>query len=268
MTTTPAESTAPAELRLGRDVVRRMRLPGPPIGAPLPSRIGSLASSVTRFAAATSRPVDVRRALIGPGPRGLDGSSAPPRWWTPVAPADVDSPVPAAADTGSAPLRRTTEAPAWLAPARPVAIRRLPERNLPRAAREVPNEATWTPGGIVGGLRGEVARVRRLDEVAAAGPMLTQNDRTKLNAGMAARHAHQAAAQQALAQQAAVPQASQPSVRRATTRAPRQPGTAATPAPTASEPPTGPAAPPSSAAAPAVPGSGASATVSAVPAQD
>ncbi|MFC6342261.1 hypothetical protein ACFP8W_09750, partial [Nocardioides hankookensis] len=71
MTTTSAETSAPADLRLGRDVVRRMRLPGPPLGQPLPSRIGSLASSVSRFAAATSRPIDVRRALIGPGPGGL-----------------------------------------------------------------------------------------------------------------------------------------------------------------------------------------------------
>jgi len=256
MTDTPADPTAPADLRLGRDVVRRMRLPGPPIGTPLPSRIGSLASSVTRFAAATSRPVDVRRALIGPGPHGLAGSSAPPRWWTPVASAP-DSPA-AAPDSAAGEVRRTpaAAAPAWLAPARPVAIRRLPERSLPRAAREVPNEGTWTPGGIVGGLRGEVARVRRLEEVVAVGPMLTQTDRAKLNAGLAARNAQQAAAQQTT---------SQPTVaRRATTRAPRQSATASS-APSASEPSTASPAP-SGTVAPAgsaAPVGGASATVSA-----
>ena len=63
---------------LGRAVVRRLRLPGPPLGARLPSRIGSLASSVQRFAAATSRPVDVRRSLMGPGTR--PGEVRPPRW--------------------------------------------------------------------------------------------------------------------------------------------------------------------------------------------
>ncbi|WP_345522545.1 hypothetical protein [Nocardioides conyzicola] len=258
MTTPSSEAPAPVELRLGRDVARRMRLPGPPVGRPLPSRIGSLASSVSRFAAATSRPVDVRRALIGPDPRGLSASSAPPRWWTPVE-RQPESPA-SAPDSGDAAVRRTTDAPggtpAWLSSARPVAIRRLPERSLPRAAREVPNEATWTPGGIVGGLRGEVARIRRMDEVAAVGPMLTQNDRAKLNAGMAARQAQQAAAQQATSQPAVA--------RRATTRTPRQPASAASAPPSASEPPTGPAAPSAvvaPAAAPA-PAGGAPSTVS------
>jgi hypothetical protein len=256
MTTTPADPSAPADLRLGRDVVRRMRLPGPPIGRPLPSRIGSLASSLTRFAAATSRPVDVRRALIGPGPHGLAGSTAPPRWWTPVAP-EADAPA-AASEPAAGEVRRTPAAatPAWLTPARPVAIRRLPERSLPRAAREVPNETTWTPGGIVGGLRGEVARVRRLEEVVAVGPMLTQTDRAKLNAGLAARSTQQAAAQQAT---------SQPTVaRRATTRTPRQSATASS-APSASEPSTAPSVPSGSVApaGSAAPVGGASATVSA-----
>ncbi len=232
MTTTPEETRTDAdrpELVLGRGVVRRMRLPGRPIGQPLPTRIGSLASSVSRFAAATSRPVDIRRALAGPGPQGMDGSSAPPRWWRPTDRETADAP--------GAP-----QPPAWLAPARPVAIRRLPERGLPRAAHAVPDESSWSPGGILGGLRAEVVRVRRLDEVTAVGPMLTQTDRTKLNAGMAARAASVRAGGTP-APPSTPPNAaphstpSVPALRRSTTRAPRSPSPSAPPAPAASEPP-------------------------------
>jgi alkylation response protein AidB-like acyl-CoA dehydrogenase len=55
-----------AATRLGHEVVRRLRRPGPPVGKLRPAPVGSLASAVVRFAAATARPVTFRRVLGGP----------------------------------------------------------------------------------------------------------------------------------------------------------------------------------------------------------
>ncbi|MDP9093586.1 MAG: hypothetical protein M3N95_11805, partial [Actinomycetota bacterium] len=161
--------------RLGRAVVSRLRLPGPPRGRERPSRIGSVASSSIRFAAAAGRPAEVRRSLRGPGLARVNSFSEagtrPPRWWTP--PEAAFAPDHEGARTASF--------------TREVRGGDLPERGLPRAVRNVPNEQTWTPGGIVGSLVSSVAPVRRLDEVSAAGAMLTQHDRSKLSAVTAAR---------------------------------------------------------------------------------
>ncbi len=312
---------------LGAAVVRRMRLPGPPLDRPLPSRIGTLASGVQRFALSTSRPVEIRRALAGPDP-SFGGAMRPPRWWVPTSPrqagddhtpdtaATVRTPVfsgsdapdapsgripgataspegatasaaqrvvlrrraadspnadspnagpvtsgvvggtnvadatpgsvvaggaghsahsangPAAADAGqvaatSAHIARSTDtvpgaadavgsgsasatetsvggslggsqaagsassaaeavAP-WLTPATTVDAAELEERGLPRAARTVPNEETYSPGGLLSGLTGRVAPVRRHAEVVAAGPMLVAADQARLRRTRAQR---------------------------------------------------------------------------------
>ena len=155
--------------RLGREAAGRLRLPGPPLGKPLPSRIGSLASSVERFASSLSRPVEIRRSLRGPGSH--EDSVRPPRWWTGDTPQSGEASAP----------------PQWLRRTRRVDPRELPARQLPRAAHAVPNEQTYTPGGIVNGLHAEVARVRRMNDVVAAGSMLTSADRSRLGAATAAR---------------------------------------------------------------------------------
>ncbi|MDT4902887.1 MAG: hypothetical protein QOH52_903, partial [Pseudonocardiales bacterium] len=150
--------------RLGPAVAQRMRRPGPPLGRLRPARPGSVASSVQRFAAATSRPIRVRRALEGPAALSVhptSGPIAPPRWWTPTRAAERDS-LP------------------------PVAVAELPARGLPRAVRRVPNEQTWTPGGIAVGMKADVVQVPRRAEVTAAGPMLMQQDRARLTPPRAA----------------------------------------------------------------------------------
>ncbi|MEO9140181.1 MAG: hypothetical protein ABI345_14085, partial [Jatrophihabitans sp.] len=142
--------------RLGRDVGRRLRRPGMPAGHQRPARLGSIASAVTRFAASTSRPVTMRRALQGPASVAVPTSSAsevaPPRWWTPTHTEHADS-------TG---------------------VDELPARGLPRAVRRVPNQETWTPGGIATGMRPDIVNVRRPAAVTAAGPMLMQQDKARL----------------------------------------------------------------------------------------
>jgi hypothetical protein len=221
---------------LGRQAVGRLRLPGPPLDRPLPSRIGSLASGVQRFVSSLSRPVEIRRALAGPGSH--EGSVAPPRWWT-------GAPEPAEPSTTGRP------AP-WLASARQVASHDLPGRQLPRATRAVPNESTYTPGGIVGGLRSEVARVRRMDEVAAAGPMLTSADRTKLNAA-AVRRRQASAAVSSAPPVRPTPRASVQRTAAAAPAVPDRPGPASAAPSAPSVPPAPTPAPTPALAAPSVP---------------
>jgi hypothetical protein len=215
--------------RLGRQAVARMRLPGPPLDRPLPSRVGSLASGVQRFASSLSRPVEIRRALAGPGSH--EGNVRPPRWWAGDPAADES------ASTGSLAVPAARR---WQPEARTVSTGDLPGRQLPRAARSVPNESSYTPGGIVDGLRGEVARVRRLDDVTAAGQMVTSADRAKLSAATTVRR--RAAA---LAASAPVAPASRP------VSAPAPTPTAA--APSAPGAPSGQTAAPVRGPAPSVP---------------
>ncbi|HZZ95421.1 MAG TPA: hypothetical protein VFE19_00285 [Jatrophihabitantaceae bacterium] len=159
--TAPSEVDAVDATRLGREAAARLRLPGPPRARSRPSRIGSIASSSARFAAGTARPIAVRRALAGPDVVPVrsyrNAGVAPPRWWTPEA-----------------------EAPREVATRRSFTPAELPARGLPRAVRRVPDQQTWTPGGIVAGLHAEVANVRRMDATTAAGPMLMAHDRARL----------------------------------------------------------------------------------------
>ncbi|WP_370250067.1 hypothetical protein [Nocardioides sp.] len=200
----------------------RLRRPGPPLGRPLPTRVGSLASSVQRFASSVGMPVDVRVAMRGPG---LSHGTRPPRWWVPAAPTEIE---PA---TGAVIGRSVAPAARWLAGSGTVSG--LPERGLPRAARGVPDEDSYSPGGIVGGLRPETVRVRRHPEVTATGPMLTSGDQRRLSASTVRRRVRAEAA----AATAAVPAP--------TPRDTRTPGRPATPGPSdASAPrPAGPAGP-------------------------
>ncbi|HET8718335.1 MAG TPA: hypothetical protein VFM50_11360, partial [Nocardioidaceae bacterium] len=149
--------------RLGRDVTHRLRLPGAPAPLRRAASVGRLGASATRFAAGVGRPVQVRRALVGQSPARVRSTGAapvsPPPWWSMVTATGMNrateaDPAPIATTT---PLRRSTD---------------LPARGLPRAARKVPDADTWTPGGIVNSLVTQVARVRRFDDVVAAGPMV------------------------------------------------------------------------------------------------
>jgi hypothetical protein len=162
--------------RLGRDVVRRLRLPGQPLGVPRPARIGSIASSAVRFAAATSRPIAFRRALSGPEVRHIrsyrDAAVLPPRWWLP----------PAEPTTGGRSWRGRRDGAHH--GARHVKTQELPARGLPKAVRRTPNEQSWTPGGIVESLGATVAQVRRFEAVSAAGAMLTQQERAAIEASV------------------------------------------------------------------------------------
>ncbi len=162
--------SAPEASQFGRGIVTRLRVPGPPRIRRRPALIGSLASSCSRFASATARPVAVRRSLGGPEVVRVrsfrDANVAPPRWWTGPEP-EVEEP---GAPTPAPPaIRRESAAAA------------LPARGLPKAVRRVPNEQTYTPGGIVAGLHAEVVNVRRSDATVAAGPMLMNHDRVRLN---------------------------------------------------------------------------------------
>jgi len=176
--------------RLGRAVFARMRLPGPPAGRVRPARIGSVATSAARFAAGTSRPVPVRRALAGPEVtpvhRYRDVAVTPPRWWAPTV-----------QYLGAESARHVDAAPAGGRPRRPlhrtaapVSVSDLPARGLPRAVRRVPNEETWTPGRIADTLTPTVVPVRRMDAVAAAGPMLSSQERAAQIAASAAAPAN------------------------------------------------------------------------------
>ncbi len=148
----------PAELWLGRQLTHRMRLPGPDGHRSRPARIGSLASSSRRFADSLTRSAPARRTLQGPSLARVhtyrDAGAAPPRWWHPSL------------------LPETREADRT--------AERLPTRGLPRAVRRVPNEHSWTPGGILGSLTSQVLPVRRNPAVTAAGPMLMQRDTQQL----------------------------------------------------------------------------------------
>jgi hypothetical protein len=173
--TAPTEEAAEGATRLGREVAGRMRLPGPPRVRRRPARIGSIASSSMRFAAATARPIPVRRSLAGPETVSVrsyrDAGVAPPRWWTPDADQHgADQAAGQSSGTSAAPVRRA------------LVHEELPARGLPRAVRRVPDETTYTPGGIVAGLHAEVANVRRMDATRAAGPMLMAHDKARLTA--------------------------------------------------------------------------------------
>lgn len=151
----PTDLSAPEQAtRVGAAAVQRFRLPGRSSGRERPAPIGSLARSSVRFAAATLQPVAIRRMLSGPGvasaPSIRTAQVRPPRWWTPEPP-----------------------------PA-PSLVARPPAAALPRAARRIPNEQTWSPGGIADSLVAQVARVRRLEEVQAVGPMVSQHERSRL----------------------------------------------------------------------------------------
>ncbi len=139
--------------RLGRAIGARLRRPGPRRARP--PLLNSIASSAARFARATARPPDVRRSLAGPAVARVPSLSGaeirPPRWWTPQVTAT--------------------------APEQP-----LPPRGLPTVVRRVPSEQTWSPGGMSVSLVGRVVPVRRIEEVVAAGPMLTSHDRARLAA--------------------------------------------------------------------------------------
>ncbi len=168
--------TAPAELenvaRLGADVARRMRLPGPVLGRVRPPRIGSIASSSVRFAQALTRPARARQWLQGPTPvrvnRLLRAPTRPPRWWLPM----------------ELTARGERVRSKRLVIGQP---EQLPPRGLRRAVHRIPNEETWTPGGMLERLVGVMVPVRRLDAVTAAGPMLMSQDTAKLNAATARR---------------------------------------------------------------------------------
>jgi hypothetical protein len=160
--TAPGTGEPGATLHLGRDVVLRLRLPGPPRRR-RPARIGSLASASQRFAAALSQPVHIRGGLRGPrvvpAPPLRGATTRPPRWWRPV--------------TRIEPVR----ARRWLNAGVSVSI---PRRGLPRAARRVPNDAAHPPGVILDNLVSTAAPVRRHPETAAAGPMTTSHDVARL----------------------------------------------------------------------------------------
>ena len=166
--TTP-DTAEPDNAAFGRGVVDRLRVPGPPRIRRRPAWIGSVASSSARFAAGTARPVAVRRMLGGPevvtARSYRDAYVAPPRWWTPAEPEPDAASVAPPAQT----LRRS-----------PGQAAALPARGLPKAVRRVPNEQTYTPGGIVAGLHAEVINVRRSEATVAAGPMLMNHDRQRL----------------------------------------------------------------------------------------
>ncbi|WAX57733.1 hypothetical protein M6B22_02935 [Jatrophihabitans cynanchi] len=179
---TPPETGVPPG-GFGAGVADRLRLPGPTHLRPRPSRIGSIASSSGRFAAALARPIPVRQRLQGPQLARVnsfrDAGTQPPRWWFPEPAAAAEQPRPAR--HFGRPERLSGD--------------QLPRRGLPRAAHRMPDEQTrlsTTPGGIVESLVSTAAPVRRMDAVVAAGPMLTSHDRAKLNAVTAATRASQA----------------------------------------------------------------------------
>ncbi len=152
-----------AENRLGRQVAARLQPPGP-AGRDGTGLIGLTAHRLRTFAAGTGRSAAIRRALAVPEPARVQRTAAaavvPPRWWAPDA----------------TPARTAAEA---------VTRSGLPPRGLPRAVRRVPDESSWTPGGIADSLVPAEIRVRRHSEVSAAGPMGGEG---KLNA-VAARAA-------------------------------------------------------------------------------
>ncbi|MCW2528948.1 MAG: hypothetical protein JWM76_3808, partial [Pseudonocardiales bacterium] len=166
--------------RLGRAVVNRLRQPGP-LGRPRPAPIGSVAAAATRFAIGTGRSRPIRRLLAGPGSVPVHSIRAvdvrPPRWWTPDA----------------AVLRTRADATHSAQAAEPDPAIALGARGLPRAVQKVPDEKSWTPGRITDRMVSTAVPVRRLQEVTAAGPMLTSHDRARLVAPVRARAANVAA---------------------------------------------------------------------------
>jgi hypothetical protein len=145
-------------MSLGQLVAGRFRRPGPPLSRPRPSPIGSVAMAATRFAAATAHSPEVRRSLRGPEPvraRSVAGNGVqPPRWWQYWW------------------SSRSHDESAARAPALPA----LPPRGLPRVVRTGHADSA-RPGHMVGGLAGDVARVRRPPEVTSVGPMLVERER-------------------------------------------------------------------------------------------
>src|SRR5699024_1652278 len=117
--------------------------------------VGRLGRASQQLAAGLARPGAFRRTVQTPSALrpGNDaaGTVAPPPWWTPEARQ--------ARRRGRSPVEPATHAPT------------SPPRGLPRAVRRGPNQETRTPGGIVSSLVSHVARVRRLQEVIAAGQL-------------------------------------------------------------------------------------------------
>ncbi|MCL2781293.1 MAG: hypothetical protein FWD74_07365 [Actinomycetia bacterium] len=208
---------------LGDAVATRLRFPGPAAGRERRFPIGVVAASAQRFAAATGRPAVLRRALavadpITPRMHTAAASVTLPRWWTP----------------NDVPRVPAEEA------------RALPRRGLPRAARQVPNEQTYTPGAIAESLISTEARVRRLAETAAVGSVVRDS---KINAVAAATSVAAARREQQRAAQAAPP----PVIH----RMPASPSTAVRPSPPAAPPAPGSVHPGPPTPAPAEGGSGA-----------
>ena len=146
---------------LGRAAAERLRRPARPAALARANTLGVIAESSLRFAAATARPVAVRRALAAGNPapvRPVDRSEVrPPRWWTP----GLSQPD----EGGSPPVSRTA----------------LPARGLARAARQVPvDNQPRSPGTIAGGLVSTAIPVRRMEEVVAAGPMTSSHEQRRL----------------------------------------------------------------------------------------
>ncbi len=156
---------------LGPAAAARLRFPGPRSGRQRAFPIGALAAKIHRFAATTQRPSALRRAVAAADPIAVRQHTsaaeaiAPPKWWSPE---DVPQ---VSLQTASA----------------------LPPRGLPRAVRRVPNEQTYTPGGISRSLVPAEVRVRRVAETAAVGTSVRDS---KINAAAAhvivAKEAHEA----------------------------------------------------------------------------
>ncbi len=194
-----------ARTRLGRSAAARFVLRRHPSGGVARTLgIGIVGMAAQRFAAGVARPVEIRRQLAGPGeirPRGFEPVSAPPRWWVPVehrpthAPAHVSAPAHASAHSSArsaTPVTAATATPPPIPPAMPlptstqahapdlrswgttaasIVSTPLPARGLPRAARLVPTEKTYSPGGFAATMRGAPIPVRRMKEVVGVGSM-------------------------------------------------------------------------------------------------
>lgn len=142
--------------RLGRAVARRLRRPGPRLGTPRPSPIGSVASSSVRFARGWGRSVEIRRALAGPATpiqvRARDDLVRPPRWWTPRSLGHESTTV------------DDVESRA---------------RGLPLMVRRIPADPAHQPGAARARYAPVTVRVRVTEDVRAAGRMTTAADHAR-----------------------------------------------------------------------------------------
>jgi len=134
-----------------------------PAHTPAPAHASAPAQTSPAFTAAAAAPVATPASTPAPTHAPVLARTIASATMPPSAAVPTPTATPAAAH---APDLRS-----WGTTAASIASTPLPARGLPRAARLVPTEKTYSPGGFAATMRGAPIPVRRMKEVVGAGAM-------------------------------------------------------------------------------------------------